>query len=235
MVFQNVRGTPYNFNGSLCRVTGSRFQVPRIFTIRNTTATGMTLLKTKQYSDMFGENVQLFDMDLLKTFFALRYVSIIAVISSFIGSVLLFILGALKIAGAIAVIILGGEGLSLLTEIHGPESATSAIVLLVINSIDMFLFALVLLIFSYGIYELFVRTVTAENLNEYPSWIKIRSIGQLKNYLAQVIITILFVQFLEIVIVNGEKLLSWEAVVLPVAILCLAGAVYFMQAGHAEE
>ncbi|MEN6609907.1 MAG: YqhA family protein [Methanoregulaceae archaeon] len=174
-------------------------------------------------------------MDLLKTFFSLRYVSIIAVISSFIGAVILFLLGALKIAGAVAVLIFGGEGISLLTEIHGPSSATSAVVLLVINSVDLFLFALVLLIFSYGIFELFVRDIAVENAVDYPSWIKIRSIGQLKSHLVQVIITILFVQFLEIVIVNGEKLLSWEAIVLPAAILFLAGAVYFMQAGHAEE
>lgn len=174
-------------------------------------------------------------MDLLRAFFSLRYISIIAVISSFIGAVLLFILGALKIAGAVGVMLFSGQAFNMMMEVQGPDSATSAVVLLVINSIDIFLFALVLLIFSYGIFELFVATVPRDSGNEYPSWIRIRSISQLKNYLVLVIITILFVQFLEIVIVNGDKLLNWEAIALPVAILCLAGSVYFMRAGHSDD
>lgn len=175
-------------------------------------------------------------MDFLRTFFSFRYISIIAVVASFIGAVLLFILGAFKIAGAIAVMFLGWkEGLNLLVEIHGPESAMSGVVLLVINSVDLFLFALVLLIFSYGIYELFVKPIPAESVTEFPSWFRIHNIGQLKNHLVQVIITILFVQFLEVVIINGEKIMSWETLVLPIAILCLAGAIYFMHAGHNEE
>ena len=175
-------------------------------------------------------------MDFLRTFFSFRYISIIAVVASFIGAVLLFILGAFKIAGAIAVMFLGGsDGLNLLVEIHGPESSMSGVVLLVMNSIDLFLFALVLLIFSYGIYELFIRDIPADKAEEYPSWFRIRSIGQLKNHLLQVIITILAVQFLEYVIVHGVKTMTWEALVLPAAIILLAAAVYFMHAGHSEE
>jgi hypothetical protein len=36
-------------------------------------------------------------MDFVRTLFSLRYISIIAVISSFIGAVLLFVIGAMKI------------------------------------------------------------------------------------------------------------------------------------------
>lgn len=97
-------------------------------------------------------------MDIIKTFISLRYISIIAVISSFIGAVLLFILGALKIAGAVGVMLLGGDPVHLLIEAHGAESATSGVVILVINAIDCFLFALILLIFSYGIYTLFINS-----------------------------------------------------------------------------
>ncbi|MFY9983091.1 MAG: YqhA family protein [Methanoregula sp.] len=173
-------------------------------------------------------------MDIIKTFISLRYISIIAVISSFIGAVLLFILGALKIAGAVGVMLLGGDPVHLLIEAHGAESATSGVVILVINAIDCFLFALILLIFSYGIYTLFINSDFLQ-AGSYPAWIRINSIGQLKLYLTEVVITILFVQFLEIVIVNGDHLLDWQAIILPVAILCLAGAIYLMQAGHTDE
>ncbi|WP_319579028.1 YqhA family protein [uncultured Methanospirillum sp.] len=172
-------------------------------------------------------------MDLIKAFLSLRYISIIAVISSFIGAVLLFILGALKIAGALGVMLLSGKSVQLLIEAHGPESVTSGIVILVINAIDCFLFALILLIFSFGIYTLFVNSAFVQ-ADQYPSWIKIESISQLKLYLTQVIITILFVQFLEISIVNGEHL-DWKAIVLPFSILCLAGAIYLMHAGNSEH
>ena len=172
-------------------------------------------------------------MDLARSFFSLRYISIIAVISSFIGAVLLFVLGALKIAGALGVMLFGGDPVRLMIEAHGAEAATSGVVILVINAVDSFLFALILLIFSYGIYTLFINSDFAQS-DTYPRWIRIRSIGQLKLYLTQVVITILFVQFLEIVIVNGEHLLDWSAIVLPAGILCLAGAIYLMQAGHPE-
>ncbi|PWR70422.1 YqhA family protein [Methanospirillum lacunae] len=172
-------------------------------------------------------------MDLVRAFLSLRYVSIIAVISSFVGAVLLFILGALKIVGALGVLFLGKEPISLLIEAHGAESATSGVVILVINAIDSFLFALILLIFSYGIYTLFINSSLVEE-DQYPSWIRIGSIAQLKLYLTQVVITILFVQFLEISIVSGEHL-DWKAIVLPVSILCLAGAIYLMHAGNNEH
>jgi uncharacterized membrane protein YqhA len=170
-------------------------------------------------------------MDFVRTLFSLRYISIIAVISSFIGAVLLFVLGAMKIAGALGVMLLLGNPVSLMIESHGAESATTGVVILVINAVDSFLFALILLIFSYGIYTLFINSDIVQSA-EYPAWIRIGSIEQLKLYLTQVVITILFVQFLEVAIVNGEHPLDWQAIVLPFAILCLAGAVYLMKAGH---
>ena len=172
-------------------------------------------------------------MDLFRMFISLRYISIIAVISSFIGAVLLFVLGAFKVAGALGVMILGGDPVRLMVEAHGADSATSGVVILVINAVDSFLFALILLIFSYGIYTLFINSDFAQS-DKYPPWIRIKSIAQLKLYLTQVVLTILFVQFLEIVIVNGDHLLDWNAIVLPAGILFLAGAIYLMQAGHTE-
>jgi len=173
-------------------------------------------------------------MDLFWTFLSLRYVSIIAVISSFIGAVLLFILDALKVAGAAGVMWFMGDPARIMVEAHGATSATSGVVILTINAIDCFLFALILLIFSYGIYTLFINSEIVLS-DKYPRGMKVGSIAQLKLYLIQVVITILFVQFLETVIVNGEHPLDWQAIVLPGAILFLAGAVYLMQAGHGEN
>lgn len=167
-------------------------------------------------------------MNLLSIFFSLRYVSIIAVVASFIGALIMFLFGALKIAGAVVLLVSGGNFASLMGG-HVGNAGGSQVMLLVINSVDSFLFALVLLIFSYGIYELFVDRIKPDQENNYPTWIRIDSIEHLKGYLAQVIIIILFVQFLEIVLVNGEGVLVWEGVVLPVSILCLAGALYLMQ------
>lgn len=165
-------------------------------------------------------------MNFISFLFSLRYVSLIAVISSFIGAIIMFIFGALKIAGAVILMLTDQSPTAVMTT--GNMDA-SHVMLLVINSVDSFLFALVLLIFAFGIYELFVNKIKVENGVKYPPWIKIESIEHLKGYLAQVIIIILFVQFLELVLLNGERGLPWEAIVLPVSILCLSGALYLMQ------
>lgn len=59
------------------------------------------------------------------------------------------------------------------------------------------------------------------------SWIQIPSISHLRNVLAEVIIIILFVKFLETFLVRIDRL-EWEILTLPTSILLLALALKFL-------
>jgi len=77
--------------------------------------------------------------------------------------------------------------------------------------------------FAIGIYKLFIDSEAHEK-HTMLVWIKISNINQLKKVLAEVIIVILFVKFLETVIVNIDSM-TWELLILPIAILLLAAGL----------
>ena len=156
-------------------------------------------------------------------FLRFRSICLIAVISLFAGAVLMFLAGLLRTLAAFVFFFAGFS--SPLPE-HLTESSLAQVAL--IQGVDTFLFALVLLIFSYGIYILFVQTFSAEELHQLPRWMQIESIGELKTTLIQVIIVILAVNLLEHVILVGPEALKWETLIIPGAILCLAGALRLM-------
>jgi uncharacterized membrane protein YqhA len=156
-------------------------------------------------------------------FLRFRAISLIAVISLFAGAVLMFLAGLLRTAYAFIVF---GAGFNVHLPEHLSESSLASVAL--IQAVDSFLFALVLLIFSYGIYILFVRTFTNEELQQLPRWMRIESIGELKTTLLQVIIVILAVNVLEHVILVGPDALKWETLIIPGAILCLAASLRLM-------
>lgn len=157
------------------------------------------------------------------TYLRLRSVSLIAVIALFAGAVLMFLAGLLRTLGAFSYFF---EGFFSKLPSHLTESSLASVAL--IQAVDAFLFALVLMIFSYGIYILFVRTFSTDELQQLPRWMQVESIGELKTTLIQVIIVILAVNVLEHVIMVGPEALKWETLIIPGAILCLAAALRLM-------
>ncbi|MBQ0768905.1 YqhA family protein [Bizionia paragorgiae] len=151
-----------------------------------------------------------------KPFYAFRYISWIAIVFSLLGSLLLFIVGALKTLNAFKVFFLGyiPEGKE---HLHPADIGITFL----IKSLDTFLIALVLFIFAYGIYTLFISNTTNTKNSVILNWIQIPNIGHLKNILAEVIIIILFVKFLEVVFVNINNL-KWELLILPISIVLMA-------------
>lgn len=161
-------------------------------------------------------------------FFVFRYLAIISVIASLIGSALMFFVGAIKTYLAIGYVLEGG--LFTATEnFHQHLSSSSQMaVATLVSAVDVFLFALVLLIFSYGVYHLFIINKEQEANLKLPEWARVTSLAELKMILAEVIIVILFVEFLESVMNIKSEWLPWEGVILPFAILLMAAAVKFM-------
>ena len=152
---------------------------------------------------------------------AFRHVSLVAVFSTLAGSVLMFGLGCYKAVMAF---------LTPITALDASIDKSDLITTSLIKSLDAFLIAFVLFIFAYGTYGLFISETDDSDTESDNSlgWINITSIGHLKNKLAEVIIVILFVKFLEVALLNMENM-RWELLVLPLATLMLAASLKLME------
>jgi len=154
-----------------------------------------------------------------------RHVSFIAVVAVFFAAVLMFVIGAERTIIGFAYYLQGKE-------IAIKEGVTVAhdvaAMFMVVDAVDAFLFALVLLIFSFGVYNLCVRHVDGEAMEKVPRWLRVDSIGHLKTTLAQLIIVILFVNVLEFVIFEGSHAMSWTTLVVPISVVLLAAALKLM-------
>lgn len=125
-----------------------------------------------------------------------RYITLLAVILSVISAISLIILGSWEIIQAIV--------------FYNPLfdssiSSNNDLLFKIISSIDLFLIAIVLLIFGFGIYELFVSEIDFTNSTFNESTLKIRDLDQLKNKIIKVIIIVLIVKFFEKILKFSES------------------------------
>jgi uncharacterized membrane protein YqhA len=116
------------------------------------------------------------------------------------------------------------------------SSKGTASVISVIESLDRFLIAIVLLYFAYGVYSLFIHPEEHESELALPAWLRVGQIGQLKQVVAEVIIVVLLVLFLRIALEAFQVPrieMSWQQiatfVLLPVCTALLALALRLVQ------
>ena len=117
-----------------------------------------------------------------------RFVVIIAVVLSIISSISLFLIGGWDIIQA--------------TIFNNPIfnsdiNNSNDLLFKIISSIDLFLIGIVLLIFGFGVYELFISEIDFAKDKFADSTLKINSLDQLKNKIIKVIIIVLIVKFFE--------------------------------------
>jgi uncharacterized membrane protein YqhA len=122
--------------------------------------------------------------------FSARFATFLAVIGSLLSSVTLFITSTIQVV----------NGLIFFADIiNGDSTDMEHLVVIFVSSVDGYLFATVLLIFSMGIYELFINKidVVSKQKDSRPNWMLINSIDDLKSSLGKVILMILIVSFFE--------------------------------------
>lgn len=112
----------------------------------------------------------------------------------------------------------------------------TAAIIGVIESLDRFLIAIVLLYFAYGVYTLFIHPEEREEALALPAWLRVRQIGQLKQVVAELIVVILFVLFLRQALQSfsgPDATLSWNEIatllVLPVSTVLLGLALKLVE------
>lgn len=146
-----------------------------------------------------------------------RYFAFIAVIGAIVSSFILFIQG-------FGLIIKGLVGF-----FRDPYERYENLFEQLVSSVDVFLFALVLIIFGVGVYELFIANVDPEDkpADMRPTWLKISSVDDLKSSLGKVILMVLIVSFFKHVLeIDTEHWTPISLLYLALGILLIAGALY---------
>ena len=153
-----------------------------------------------------------------------RLFVLFAVIFGLLGSIVLFIVASMDIFEVLKYTInVYSNGLH-------PEKFHEEIVSKIIGAVDLYLIAVVMLIFSFGIYELFISKIDAacnEDNENCSTILAIHSLDQLKDKIAKVIIMVLVVNYFQRVLHTTYQS-PLELLYFALAITALAVGLYFL-------
>lgn len=156
-----------------------------------------------------------------------RLLVMLAVIPALIGALVLFIVGTIDIISvlldSVAYYLLDIEG-----DIH------DNLVPDIIIAIDIYLIAIVLLIFGLGVYRLFVSPIDVAESNELNHPFKVHSFDQLKDKIARVVILAVIIEFFRAV-VDIHFNTPLDAIYLALSVLALSAGLYLMSLAHRHE
>ncbi len=122
-----------------------------------------------------------------------RFIVILAVIFGLMGAVVLFIVASVDIFSTASYVLN-----TYLTHAH-PDHFHENIVGGIIGAVDLYLIGVVMLIFSFGLYELFISDIDVAKDEEGSEnkILAIHSLDQLKDKLSKVIVMVLVVGFFQ--------------------------------------
>ncbi len=160
-----------------------------------------------------------------KSLWTVRFLAIVPVVFGIISVVVLFILGSLEI------ILVLGEYVNLIVGKEISENTVAKIMSGVIGGIDLYLIGIVLLIFSFGVYELFISRIDIARESDELQILEVKSLDQLKDKILKVVIVVLIVSFFKRVMelhVNSVM----EMLYLAIAILLISASGYLLRSSH---
>jgi uncharacterized membrane protein YqhA len=157
-----------------------------------------------------------------------RFFVLLAVIFSMIGGIALFIVASVDVWHVAAMVFNNYFG-------HSEHLANfhELIVAELIGAVDLYLIAIVLFIFGFGLYELFISQIDVAKHSAASKILEIHSLDELKDKLAKVIVMVLIVGFFKRAM-NTTFTGGLEMLYLSLAILGLALAFYFMHKGDSH-
>ncbi len=148
-----------------------------------------------------------------------RFVVILAVIFGLIGAIILFIVASYDIAS-----VAGYTYQGLFAHPH-PENFHENIVASIIGAVDLYLIAVVMFIFAFGLYELFISHI--DEAEAHGQILAISSLDQLKDKIAKVIVMVLVVNFFQRVL-HTNFTTPLEMLYFALSITALAVGLYFL-------
>lgn len=153
-----------------------------------------------------------------------RLISVLAVLSSLVGAVVMFWIGTQNTFKAILVLVRHEDVL-----VEGSKaSPTELATIELLECLDAFLIGLAFLYFAYGVYSLFIQLGRKDD--NTPAWLQVNNIGALKKSLLEVLVVLLAVVFVKGLL---ERLsfrgLEWTYLVIPLSILAIAASARLLQ------
>lgn len=159
-----------------------------------------------------------------KGLWASRLVILLAVIFSIFAAFALFLIGS---ADLYHVVIATYKYFFM--GIH-PENFHADVVAEIIGAVDLYLIAVVLLIFGFGIYELFISDIDVAKGTGGDKVLYVSSLDKLKDKIAKVIVMVLVVSFFQRVLHTDYKG-SLEMLYFAISITALSLGLYFLHKG----
>lgn len=149
---------------------------------------------------------------------------LLAVIPSLIGALVLFVIASLDILSLVVEAwrhyLEGGS------DVHHKSIVTNIIV-----AVDIYLIALVLMIFGIGVYKLFVSPIDPVEERSPSHPFNVQSLDQLKDKITRVVILAVIIEFFRAVV--GIQFTSpLDAIYLALSVLALALTLYLMALVH---
>ena len=156
-----------------------------------------------------------------------RYVIILGVVFSILSAIALFIAGSWEIVHAIQETLYECAH----NKCQGIEDRIHHdLVPGIINAIGLYLIGVVLMIFGFGIYELFISKIDIARDDRDITILEIKDLDELKNKIIKVIIMVLIVTFFQKV--TGSDI-DWDSaqnmMYLAISIFALSLGVYFLK------
>ena len=153
-----------------------------------------------------------------------RFFVLFAVVFSILGGIALFVVGSVDIWAVVSNIAS--------TYYNGthPDKFHEEIVSGLIGAVDLYLMAVVMFIFGFGLYELFISEVDIAKKEGVSKILEVHSLDELKDKLGKVIIMVLIVNFFQRVLYT-DYIGALNLVYFAISILALALALYFLHKG----
>ncbi len=154
-----------------------------------------------------------------------RFFVLFAVIFSMLGGISLFLVASVDIYTVVVEVIT-----TYINHLH-PAKFHEVIVGGLIGAIDLYLMAVVMFIFGFGLYELFISEIDVAKRQGASKILEIHSLDELKDKLGKVIVMVLIVNFFQRVLFTTYTG-ALDLVYFAVSILALAISLYFLHKGH---
>lgn len=159
-----------------------------------------------------------------KLMWSSRIFAVLPVIFGLLGAIVLFVIASYDIFAVFS------DVYSYFFKGVHPENFHSDVVGEIVGAVDLYLMALVMFIFSFGIYELFISEIEEMKLSKHSKVLEVHSLDELKDKLAKVIVMVLIVNFFQRVLHTNFST-PLEMAYLAVSILALCLGLYFLHKG----
>jgi len=157
-----------------------------------------------------------------------RFIIVLAVVFGLIGAILLFLVASFDIYDTAKYVIN-----TYMTHAH-PEHFHDEVMSGIIGAVDLYLIGVVMLIFSFGLYELFISEIdpAKDNNGEENQLLAIHSLDQLKDKISKVIVMVLVVGFFQKA-GHTEYSTALDMLYLALSITAVSVGLYFLgKVGH---